>query len=85
MVKFLIGIGCGIGLGLLVAPASGVQTRKQLLQMAKDPVQAARNKVQDVREDIAEMGAELGRETAEKMADKVIPEALNEPPGRRQA
>lgn len=47
MVKFLIGIGCGIGLGLLVAPAPGEQTREQLLQMAKDPVQAARNKVQD--------------------------------------
>ena len=85
MVKFLIGVGCGIGLGLLVAPAPGEQTREQLLRIAKDPAEAARRKVQDVREDIAEMGAELGRKVAEKAADKVIPEALNQPPSKRQA
>ena len=85
MVKFLIGIGCGFGLGLLVAPAPGEQTREKLLRVAKDPVEAARRKVQDVREDIAEMGADLGRKVAEKAADKVIPEALNQPPSKRQA
>jgi len=27
MLKFLIGIGCGVGLGLLIAPARGEETR----------------------------------------------------------
>lgn len=84
MLKFLIGIGCGVGLGLLIAPAAGEETREQLLDIAKRPGDAARQKVQQVREDVAQMGANLGRQVAEKAVDKVIPEGLNQP-GRRKA
>jgi gas vesicle protein len=84
MLKFLLGIGCGVGLGLLVAPAPGEETRRQLLEIARNPREAARRKVQDVREDIAQMGADLGRKVAEKAVDQVIPESLNQP-GKRQA
>jgi gas vesicle protein len=83
MVKFLIGLGCGVGLGLLIAPAAGEETREQLLEIARRPGDAARQKVQDVREDIAQMGANLGRQVAEKMTDKVIPDTLS-PQSRRQ-
>ena len=81
MLRFLIGIGCGVGLGLLIAPASGEETREQLLQK---PREAAQRKVQEVREDIAQMGADLGRKVAEKAVDNVIPEGLNQQ-GRRPA
>jgi gas vesicle protein len=84
MLKFLVGIGCGVGLGLLIAPAPGEETRRQLLELARNPREAARRKVEDIREDIAEMGADLGRRVAEKAVDQVIPDALNQP-GRRQA
>ncbi len=83
MLKFLIGLGCGIGLGLLVAPASGEETREQLLELARKPGDAARQKVQEVREDIAQMGANLGRQVAEKAVDQVIPDALNQPRHRQ--
>jgi len=77
MLKFLIGIGCGVGAGLLIAPAPGEEIRRQLLELAKNPREAARRKVQEVREDIAQMGADLGRQVAETAVDKVIPEGLN--------
>jgi gas vesicle protein len=83
MLKFLIGIGCGVGLGLLIAPAPGEQTREQLMDLASRPADAARDKVQEVREGIAEMGADLGRQVAQKAMDQVVPEGLNQP-GRRQ-
>ena len=85
MLKFLIGIGCGSALGLLIAPAAGEKTRKQLLQIARNPREAARRKVHDVREEIAQMGADLGRQVAEKAVDNVIPEGLNKEPGQRSA
>jgi gas vesicle protein len=83
MLKFLIGIGCGVGLGLLIAPASGEETREQLLELAQRPGDAVREKVQEVRENIGEMGANLGRQAAEKAVDKVLPDTLS-PQARRQ-
>jgi gas vesicle protein len=85
MLRFLIGIGCGVGLGLLIAPDAGEETRKQLLQIARNPREAAQRKVQDVREEIAQMGADLGRQVAEKAVDNVIPEGLNKQPKQRPA
>lgn len=84
MFKFLLGIACGIGLGLLFAPAPGEETRARLADAARRPGELARDKVQEVREDIAQMGADLGRQVAEKAVDKVTPEKLKEQ-GRRQA
>ena len=84
MLKFLAGIGCGVAVGLLIAPAPGEETRRQLLEIARNPREAARRKVQDVREEIAQAGADLGRRVAEKAVDKIIPEGLNQP-GRREA
>jgi len=83
MLKFLIGIGCGIAAGLLLAPAPGEETREQLRELASRQREVARRKVQEVREDIAQMGANLGRQVAEKAVDKIVPEGLNQP-GRRQ-
>ena len=84
MFKFLIGIGCGVGLGLLIAPARGEETREQLMELASRPADVARQKIQEVKEDLAQMGADLGRQVAEKAVDKVVPEGLNQP-GRRPA
>lgn len=83
MLKFLIGIGCGVGLGMLIAPARGEETREQLMDLASRPADVALQKVQEVRENIAEIGADLGRQVAQKAVDKVVPEGLNQA-GRRQ-
>ena len=78
MLKFVIGILCGVGAGLLLAPAAGSETREQLMQRIKDPASLARDKVAELREKVGDMGANLGREAAEKAIDKVVPDNLNQ-------
>lgn len=78
MLKFLAGIGTGVGIGLMIAPAAGRDTRRQLLDIAKDPTAAARRQVQAVRQKAGDIGANLGRQAAQQAVDKVIPDKLNE-------
>jgi len=78
MLKFIAGVLAGVGLGMLIAPAAGSETRQQLVEAAKNPEQAARRKVRQARGQVGEMGARIGRKVAESAADKVIPEGLNE-------
>ena len=77
MLKFLLGIGCGVALGLMFAPASGDETREQLLRAAQKPGDLAREKVAGIRQRVADMGADLGRQAAEKAIDRVVPEGLS--------
>ncbi len=76
MLKFLIGIGCGIGVGLLIAPQEGSETRRNLVRLAKEPGKVAREKVEESRQKVGEMGANLRRQIAQKAVDKIIPEGL---------
>lgn len=78
MLKFIAGIGTGIGIGLMVAPAAGRDTRRQLLDIVKDPTRAVRDKVEKVRVRAGDIGANLGRQAAQQAVDKIIPEKLNE-------
>jgi gas vesicle protein len=77
MLRFIAGLVCGAGVGLLIAPASGESTRRRLLQAARDPEQVAREAVTNIREKAGEMGADLGRQAAQKAVDQVMPEKLN--------
>lgn len=77
MVKFITGILCGVGVGLLVAPASGEHTRRQLMRAAREPQQVAREAVSNIREKAGDMGANIGRQAAQEAVDKVIPEKLS--------
>ncbi len=79
MLKFLVGLLCGAGIGLLVAPAEGEETRRQLMRAVQDPNAVARERLQDVRDKVGEMGANLGRQAAEQAVDKVTPETLKTP------
>jgi len=77
MMKFLIGVGCGIGVGLLIAPQKGSETREQLAQIGSDPMGAVREQVGKLRQKVSDAGARAGREAAEAAVDKVIPESLS--------
>lgn len=77
MLRFIAGLVCGAGVGLLIAPASGESTRRRLLEAARDPEQMAREAVSNIREKAGEMGADLGRQAAQKAVDRVMPEKLN--------
>jgi gas vesicle protein len=78
MLKFVAGIGAGIGIGLMIAPAAGRDTRRQLMDVAKDPTGAVRDQVEQVRQKAGNIGANLGRQAAQQAVDKVIPDKLNE-------
>lgn len=78
MMKFIIGIVCGVATGLLLAPAAGADTRKRLMERVKDPASLAREKVQQIRQKAGEMGANVGREAAQKAVDKIVPENLSQ-------
>ncbi len=67
MLKFLLGICCGIALGMVIAPASGAETRQQLL-----------DKAEELKETGLEKGRQkarvLGSQTAERLYDRVVGE-----------
>ena len=77
MLRFIAGLLCCDGVGLLIAPASGESTRRRLLEAARDPEQMAREAVTNIREKAGEMGADLGRQAAQQAVDQVMPEKLN--------
>lgn len=79
MLKFFGGLLCGVGIGLLVAPAEGEETRRQLMRAVQDPNAVARERLQDVRDKVGEMGANVGRQAAQQAVDKVTPDALKTP------
>lgn len=67
--KFILGLGTGIVLGLLCAPASGEQTRQQLLDRARElsdlPERKAAEMAENAKDKAGELGAKLGCQAAE--------------------
>lgn len=68
--KFLLGAGIGVGLGILFAPKSGKETRRDLKEKMDDLVEKAKNiqvedvkatieaKVQEIKEDLKNLDKE---------------------------
>jgi gas vesicle protein len=83
MLKFMAGILCGVGAGLLIAPEPGEQTRRRLMRVVQEPEEIAREAVSNVREKAGDMGANLGREAAQRAVDRVVPEKFS--PARRRS
>jgi gas vesicle protein len=83
MLKFMAGILCGVGAGLLIAPEPGEQTRRRLMRVVQEPEEIAREAVSNVREKAGDMGANLGREAAQRAVDRVVPEKFS--PTRRRS
>ena len=71
--RFLLGFAIGIGLGMLVAPASGVETREKLAQRIRDlaeiPMQKAEEAAEAAKERAGEIGSHVGRQAAEAAVD----------------
>lgn len=78
MGKFLLGAGIGAGLGILFAPKSGSETRKELKQKIDDMIKKLKNiDAEDVKEtienkifEIKEAMADLDKEKVLKIAKK---------------
>lgn len=84
---FVAGAAVGVGLGLLFAPKSGAETRKELkekmdelLQNIKeikmdDVKENLQNKIEEIKEDLADLDKEkvlsIARENAEQIKEKL--------------
>jgi len=81
--KFLTGVAIGVGLGILFAPKSGAETRKELKEKLddlyakakdlkiEDVKNAIQKKVQEIKEGIADLDGEKVAEIAKDKAAKV--------------
>lgn len=86
MKSFLLGFGCGVGLGLIVAPRAGIETRDKLkqtfgrtadkLQESAQPVAA----VQEAYPKVAEMTA-----TEQESAGATLVESFHENDAREES
>lgn len=69
--SFALGVGVGVGLGVLLAPASGAETRNSIAQQASDVrdrvSEQARNLKDRVRVSVSRESAPVSGENAERM------------------
>jgi gas vesicle protein len=70
MNKFLLGMGIGVGLGILFAPMSGEETRRNLSDRANDLAESARETYEEGRERLRS-GISSVRRSGERMAGEV--------------
>jgi len=71
--KFVVGAGIGAGLGLLFAPQSGSETRRELKEKADELIEKAKHvKVKDVQKMIETKINELGEEIKDLDKEKVL-------------
>ncbi len=81
--KFILGTGIGIGLGILFAPKSGKETRKELKDKMDNLIEKAKNieakdikiaiedKVNEIKEDLADLDKETVTENIKEQAQKI--------------
>lgn len=81
--KFLVGAGIGAGIGLLFAPKSGKETRKELKEKMDNLVEKAKNikvkdvkktiekKVNEIKEDLKSLDKETAAQKIKDQAKKI--------------
>ncbi len=78
MKGFLVGLSLGIAAGVLFAPASGEETRRELRDRADEAVNTGRRKWGEVletgREKAGEVGSRAGKQAFDKVTEDVRPE-----------
>lgn len=72
MLKFLSGISLGFGIGLLIAPARGAETRRKLADEAGNIVRAPERKLNEVLDAVPDKAAELASDAARKAAQQAV-------------
>ena len=87
--KFLAGAAIGAGLGVLFAPKSGKETRKDLKEMFDELVRKAKdididevrenveNKVEEIKAELADLDKEKGTPVLESLASSARNKAID--------
>ncbi len=80
--KFILGFGMGVALGLIFAPERGEVTRQRLREKAEELAEVPRQKAEelaDVSEQKAgDIGARVGREAAQSAVQSVREKVLDD-------
>ncbi|MFZ0733136.1 MAG: YtxH domain-containing protein [Candidatus Sulfotelmatobacter sp.] len=80
--KFLLGFGIGIGLGMVFAPASGAETRRKLrekiAELARMPEEKMQAAADAVEEKAGDLGSRVGRQAAEAAVESVRNDILGD-------
>jgi gas vesicle protein len=80
--RFLLGFAIGFGFGVLLAPASGAETRDKIAQRMRDvaeiPRQKAEKAAEAAKQRVGELGSRVGREVAEAAVDAVEKDVLGQ-------
>lgn len=66
---FIVGLGVGVAVGMLLAPRSGEETRELLRSKADEGTDFLRNKADESKEFVRRRGTEL-RESASDLIDR---------------
>lgn len=78
--RFLLGFALGFGVSLLLAPASGEETRESLKQRAQELMELSRQKAEQAaelaKEKAGELGSRLGRQAAESAVQAMEEDVL---------
>lgn len=84
--RFLLGFGVGVALGMIFAPGPGEETRTRLAGKARELVHLPERKIQEKVQEIAgvskdkagEIGSRVGRQAAEAAVQAVTDNVLKE-------
>ena len=80
--RFLLGFGIGVGLAMLLAPASGEETRGRILDKAQELADIPRKKAAQMaevsKEKAGQVGADVGRKAAEAAVEAVKQNVVGE-------
>lgn len=80
--RFLLGFGIGIGLGMIIAPASGAETRRKLRETITDLAHLPEERLQEAAENIeakaGDLGSRVGRQAAEAAVESVRKDVLGD-------
>lgn len=72
MKSFLIGLGVGVAAGLMLAPASGEETRHRIAEGAHDLREQGQRKVAKVIRMGRREAGDAGRDAAQKAYDRAV-------------
>ena len=84
--KFLLGLGIGAGLGILFAPKSGAETRKELSEKIKELYEKAKEidaedvkaKIEELKQEIKDLDKEKVLAIAKKKGTQILEKAADE-------
>lgn len=78
--KFLLGFGVGWVIGVLLAPATGAESRQKLASTARGLANLSQTKtdqvVESAKQKAGELGGKIGQQTAEAAVEGITGDAL---------